>query len=214
MKKFTLFLIVLLIANTVSAQVGWKPWIPPFGTHKSLNTPEKFEGSPYVEKEFVKGTILDNKGNSQEALLRYNAIEDIVEIKIHNDGETEVRVLPKIKELSYSVNDYTYVLEEFTTHKGEKINGYLIEYYKGDRYGLYGHPVPKATISQLETAHLDVKIEYYIMTEDGILQNVKLKNRDFRKVLPNSSELNNYLSSTQLKTPQDYAALLKWLHNS
>ncbi len=196
------------------AQVGWKPWIPPFGNNASSNTPENFEGSPYVEKEFVKGTIFDNKGNSQEALLRYNAIEDIVEIKLDNDGETEVKVLPKIKELSYSVNDYTYVLEEFTTHKGEKIKGFLIEYYKGDRYGLYGHPVPKATISQLETAHLDVEIEYFLMREEGILQNVKLKNRDFKKVLPNSPELNNYFSSTQLKTPQEYAAMLKWLNNS
>lgn len=226
MKNFTFLFCLFFVGLFGYSQVGWQPGIVkmPYSmeTFKKEKTPEKFTGSPYLEENFVAGIIKDEAGNKQDAHFRYNAVEDIVEIKMENADKTEIRVLPKVKELTYAVDDYKYILDSFKTNKGEKIENFLIEYYKGDSFALYGHPLPKVTMAQIpktpyekyKPAHLSVQEDFYIKKDDGLLYQVKLRERDFKKILPKSKELNNYLAANKLETPGDYAKLLKWLENS
>lgn len=226
MKNFIFLICLFFVGLFGYSQVGWQPEIVkmPYSmeTFKNEKTPEKFTGSPYLNDNFLPGTIMDEKGNSQGAFLRYNAVEDIVEIKIDKADKTEIRVLPKIKELTYSVDDHKYVLDSFQTNKGDEIDNYVIEYYKGDAYALYGNPLPKVSIAVIpntpygkyKPANLSVQEDFYIKNPDGLLYQIRLKGKDIKKVLPKSKELNNYLAENKLETPQDYAKMLQWFEKS
>lgn len=220
MRKFTAA-IALSFIGSIGFSQDYLPGAPPMQVFTISKTPEKHTGSPYLEQNFVNGTINDDKGKTHNAYLRYNAVEDVVEIKIENTAQSEILVLPKIKSLSYSLKDYKYILDSFRTDKGEKIEGFLIEYYNGKSFGLYGNPLPNISEAQVAStgyqqdkpAHLSVQLDYYIKKGDGTLHNVKLRDKDFKNVLPESKELNEYLKENKLKTPQDYANMLKWLDN-
>lgn len=110
-------------------------------------------------------------------------------------------------------------LRDTSSLDGERIEGYLIEYYDGDSFGLFGKPNPKLDEAQRaktgyerdKSPHLSVEIVYFIKKEDGTLHSVKLNRRAFKKELPPSQELSRYMSNNRLKTPQDFAELLRWL---
>lgn len=222
MKRFTLTVLVLCFVNYGFSQVGWQPGaLLPLDYHdwsKREMRALEYTGSPYVEDDFVHGSINDEAGNSRYAFLRYNAIEEIVEIKIPNSDQQEIKVLPKIRNLSYSLNDYKYVFDSFITNEGKTLEGYFIEYYKGDSLGLYGNPFPKLSESQRAgrkkpDAHLSVEVDYYVRKADGTLHYLKLKEKEFKTLLPNSAQLDHYMAVNKLKTPQDFAKLLSWFEN-
>ncbi|QED36729.1 hypothetical protein FK178_02925 [Antarcticibacterium arcticum] len=199
MKNFTSLLIILFIVNLSFSQTGWQPgMISSLDRFENVNerkAPLKYTGTPYIEEDFVPGTISDEAGNTREAYLRYNSIEEIVEIQIKDNGLQGIRVLPRVKELTYTLNDYKYIFGSFITSEGEKLEGYFIEYFEGDSYGLYGNPIPKLmdaeyskrTLGHGRLPHLSVEVEYFIKTEDGIFTRVNLKNKDFKKILPQSA---------------------------
>lgn len=225
MKNFTFLLCLIFVAHLGYAQSGWRPDIlfPTYSTESfEKKTTAKLTGSPYLDDDFKAGTVMDENGNEQGALLRYNALEDIVEIKIVSSDSTDIRVLPKVKELSYSIDGNKYIFDSFLTDKGEQTEKFFIEYYKGDSYALYGKPSPKLSIAKIpntsyenyKPANLSVDVDYYIKKEDGKLYNIKLKNKDFKNLFPKSKEVNRYLAENKLKTPQDYSRVLQLIENS
>ena len=83
MKNFPLLLCLIFVAHLGYAQSGWRPEIifPPYSSESFENkTTIKLTGSPYLDDEFKAGTVMDENGNEQGALLRYNAMEDYVDI--------------------------------------------------------------------------------------------------------------------------------------
>lgn len=219
MKKNIFVLFVMFFGAYGFSQQINEPLDPLPHWIKSEKSLLKFTGTPYLEDDFVYGSINDEAGNSHYAFLRYNAIEEIVEIKIPQADQLGIQVLPKNNNLSYSLKDYKYIFDSFITSEGERIEGYLIEYYDGYSFGLYGNPNPKLNEAQRartgydrdKPAHLSVEVDYYIKKEDGTLHSVKLNRRAFKKELPPSQELSRYMSNNRLKTPQDFAELLRWL---
>lgn len=219
MKKYILVLFIMCFGTYGFSQQINEPLDPLPHWIKPEKSQLKFTGTPYLEDDFVYGSINDEAGNSRYAFLRYNAIEEIVEIKIPQSDQPGRRVLPKNKNLSYSLNDYKYIFDSFITSEGERIGGYLIEYYDGDSFGLYGNPYPKLDEAKRaitgydrdKPAHLSVEVDYYIKKADGTLHSVELNRRAFSKELPPSQELSRYMSNNRLKTPQDFAELLRWL---
>lgn len=183
----------------------------------SSNTPDTYTGSPYVEKDFTQGVIIDSDGKTQPAFLRYNAVEDLVEVRL-DQAEENTFVLPKVKNITYTLNGYTYVLDSFRTNKGERFEGYFIQYFDGDKVDFYARPLPDVREAQKATtgygtdkpAHLEVKMEYYIATEDGILKNVKLKSKDFINELGSSKEVKKYFKTNKVKSLEDYVKFLDW----
>lgn len=222
MKKFTLTLLSIFLVSITysqSAYSGWQPGligVPNSG--EGYKKYKKITGTPHLNNEFVEGTINDENGNFQKALLRYNAISEIVEVIIQDKKHMDIRVLPKVKEISYTLEDYSLIFDSFPTNNDEILEGYFIEFYKGESYSLYGDPYPKVGAEKIsrgyeKSVHLSVEIDYYLKKNNGVLQQVKLKDKDFKKLLPNSPALDQYLNENELKSPQDYAALLMWLEN-
>lgn len=218
MKKLLLIPAFLFCGITGFAQISdFMPGNNPMQILTLEKTPMGYTGSPYVENDYTQGVIVDENGKSQPAYLRYNTVEDVVEIKI-NKGEKETFVLPKIKNLTYKLNGYTYVLDNKQTTDGERLEGYFIQYHDGDKVKFYGRPLPDVTEAQQartgygkdKPAHLGVKMEYYISNENGVLQNVKLKEKDLKKALPSSNALDSYLSDNKIRSVEDVKKMLQW----
>ena len=217
MKFYFLFLAsVLFSLNTIAQVSDYLPGNAPLQILTTNHTPEGFTGSPYVEKDFVNGVIMDTDGKTHPAFLRNNAVEDVVEVKLSLD-EPNTFVLPKLKNISYRMNGYTYVLDSFRTDKGETMEGYFINYYDGKNVKFYARPMPDITPAQKaktgyekdKAAHLNVITEYYIGL-NGTLKNVKLRDKDFKNALPASKEVDQYFKENKVKTVQEYTKMLEW----
>lgn len=218
MKKLLLIPAFIFCGFTGFAQIS--DFIPGGNTMQILTmekTPTGYTGSPYVENDFTQGVIMDENGKSQPAYLRYNTVEDVVEIKM-NKGEKETFVLPKITNLTYQLNGYTYVLDKLQTNEGKRLEGYFIKYHDGEKVKFYGRPMPDVTEAQPartgygkdKPAHLSVNMEYYITNENGVLQNVRIKEKDIKNALPSSSAIDQYLSENKVKSVEDVKRMLQW----
>lgn len=217
MKYYLALFTTVFFSFISSAQISdYLPGNAPLQILTTNNTPEGFTGSPYVEKDFINGVIMDTDGKTHPAFLRYNAVEDVVEVKL-TQSEPKTFVLPKLKNISYRMNGYTYVLDSFRTDKGETMEGYFINYYDGKNVKFYARPLPDITPAQKaktgyekdKAAHLSVKTEYYLGL-NGTLKNVKLKDKDFKSALPPSKDIDKYFKDNKVKTVQDYTKMLEW----
>lgn len=217
MKFHLLFLASVLFTLSGFSQVSdFLPGNSPLLILTTNNTPEGYTGSPYMEKELVNGVIMDTDGKTHPAFLRYNAVEDVVEIKLSLD-EPKTFVLPKLKNISYRMNGYTYVLDSFRTDKGETMEGYFINYYDGEKVKFYARPVADITPAEKaktgyeedKAAHLNVITDYYISL-NGTMKYVKLRDKDFKNALPASKEVDKYFKDNKVKTVEDYTKMLEW----
>lgn len=178
--------------------------------------PDTYTGTPYVEKDFQAGIIHDDKGRSQGALMRYNAIEDVVVLKL-NKKDPDVYVLPKLPNITYELPDYTYFIENIETDNGNK-ESYFARYYKSNKVSFIG--IPDVDVIQPQKArtgyekdkpaHIDVDMNYYISLNDGIYKEVRLKEKDFKELLGNSERMKKYFDDHKIKDEKDVVDLLKF----
>ncbi len=173
-------------------------------------TPDKHTGTPYLVEEMKQGTINYPDGKSQTAFLRYNAVEEIMEIKI-NPQDEKVYTLPKNKKTTFVIDGYNYYADEARDSEGKKLSGYFINYYEGDNIKLIGVPTPdvipakKATSGYEENrpAHLKVEMNYYISRDGNRPEPIKLRPRSFKKTLGNKGAMKEYFSKNKVKSLQD-----------
>jgi len=92
-------------------------------------------GIPYFDDKFSYSEI---SGVPEKVLTRYNAATDEVEIKREDDQKEFL--LPKTTEfgkINSKFGKYILKLVSYTTEKGEKVNGYLVELWTNDKVSLY-----------------------------------------------------------------------------
>lgn len=217
MKNLILFLGAIFICNTGFSQ-NHLTGNSPIHIMVYDKTPEEgYTGSPYVEENFVKGTIVDSKGTNMEAWLRYNSVEDAVEVKLDR-LDNKIYELPRLKNISYELENYKYELDSYRTEDGDLLEGFFMKFYEGEKIKYVAKPVPdlrraekaKTGYEQDKKARLSVEIEYYIGLGDGTLKEVKLKESDFEKTLPSSPAVEKYLSEHKLKDPADFQKFVEW----
>ncbi len=85
--KFSCFFVLMFISQSIFAQ-DFDPFLNNYFSYKSYNpdkakTYEDTEGSPYLNKEFVEGSIFINDTNYVKIPLRYNIYTDELEYR-HN----------------------------------------------------------------------------------------------------------------------------------
>lgn len=181
------------------------------------NTPSDYTGSPYAEKDFQSGIIMDtDKDKQQEAMLRYNAVEDVVEIKLN--GDDEVHILPKLKNIKYDLGEYTYFIENFLTEDSGRIEGYFRQYYADKNILFISYPKADVTESTVNStgyqkakpAHLDVDMLYYVQKDGGRLKEVRLKEKDFKSIFSDKGKMEAYFKENKIKDEKDVVEMLKF----
>lgn len=214
MKK--LFLLLFFSSLAIQAQQ-----VTPFASQSGMmiftkeKEPDTYTGTPYVEKDFQQGIIHDDKGRSQKAFLRYNAVEDVVVVKLNKLDKDEY-VLPKLSAITYELPDYTYFIDNIETDQGNK-ESYFARFYKSDKVNFIGIPEvdvlqpqkAKTGYDKDKPAHIDVDMTYYISLNNGIYKEVRLKEKDL-KGLFNSEKMKKYFDNHKVKGEKDVVDLLKF----
>jgi hypothetical protein len=85
------------------------------------------EGSPYVNEIFKKGKTIINGKHTSDALMRYDAYHDAIEIKNENDI---ARTLLRRNNIVAYIDGTTYMVKEYF-EAGEKKMGYFNPQNKG-----------------------------------------------------------------------------------
>ncbi|MFC6861196.1 hypothetical protein [Zunongwangia atlantica] len=221
MKK-TLYILIYLIGVSSIAQNFDNISNTGMLIFTKAKTPDEYTGSPYVEDEFTQGKIVDvDKNRSQTAYLKFNAIEDVVEIKLNKDDE-KVHILPKLKNLKYDMGDYNYIIDNYRVKGGGNLEGYFLEYFYEDNIRFLAFPEGKLTpATTTETgyqkpkpANLRIDYTYYIQRDLGPLEEVKLKNRDFKEIFADEDLIQSYIKKNKIKTESDVVLMLKYYINN
>jgi len=78
---------------------------------------ENYDGTPYLNDEFISGTVYINEGKFDDVLLRYNIFRDLVEFKKDKqtyflDADSKIDMV--------TIGDDTLVVEDLLVGKSEK----------------------------------------------------------------------------------------------
>ena len=93
-------------------------------------------GSPYKNNFFQIGIIYRNN-DSVKTFLRYNALNDEIEIALSKDAITSTNAIKKSESIYCKISNDLFVYKEFIDENKFKSKGYLIKAYGGEKYNLY-----------------------------------------------------------------------------
>lgn len=174
------------------------------------------KGSPYLNESFQAGTAKVKDKEPLNVFLRFNVAQDQIEIKLDSRSE-EVYLLPRNGNSIYEIGDQTIVFDEFVS-EGNRISGYFIEHFDGDQFRLLEKPV--ATLTEAvkaktgydkdRPAEINIEEEFFILTEDGKAQNVRIKQKDLKKAF-DSEGARKYLGDNKIRSVQDLKAFVAFL---
>lgn len=181
-----------------------------------VNT-QKLDGSPYLFEKFVPGKIIQEGGKDLDAYFKYNALQDVVEIKI-NLNNSEIFILPRAEKFVFELDDYSFFLKNIITKEGEVLTGYKLRYYKSENIIFIGKSNSKITAARMaETSYDRAKpskiinnMKYYIGFNGDPVSEVRLKESDFKKLLNNSSKMRNYFKEYKIKEIEDVVKMLEF----
>jgi hypothetical protein len=179
MRKYFLLLILLsFIGNAQIGNIGANGDFRDVGDNLMINNNGKnislsqVVGSPYLDEDFTKGVIVDDKNETNNAAyLRYNSYNDIFEIKLNLNSDA-VKSLQRTSNYKYILNGETYILinspkviNKFHYRNG---NGYVVELKATDNLSLYKRYAKqykkgreaKSNYDAVKPARLDTKITY------------------------------------------------------
>ena len=93
-------------------------------------------GSPYKNNYFQIGIIYRNN-DSVKTFLRYNGLNDEIEIGLSKDANSSTNAVKKSESISCKIINDFFVYKEFIDENKFKNKGYLIKVYGGKKYNLY-----------------------------------------------------------------------------
>lgn len=176
------------------------------------------EGSPYENETFLVGKAVSKKlNNSKTCLMRYNAYNDVIEIKDDNSA------LGLIKSLHiYAViNDIEYHYEDFIDENNKAKEGYFILLSKGATINLYLRKTKtfNKTVKAESTYYKDkpakfVDSQSYYFKKHNVLIPFPYKKKALFQLFPEyEDELNRYIKDEKInpKSEEDIKKLFFYL---
>lgn len=172
-------------------------------------------GSIYLNDELTQGKIINTETNEfQLAFLRYNALEDLVEIKLTKDSE--IQVLPKLTNLEYHFDDHAIVFNELETSSGEEVDGYFIEYFASDDLVFLAKPILTGKEERFSIHDDNLKLfldyDYYVQRTDNV-EKVKLKKSNFEKYFSDKEKMGSYFKENKIRNKADVIAMMEYYSN-
>lgn len=222
MKKVYLSICALFLSFSGKAQLpDWLPGSPAQLQYIIVEDPlEDFEGDPFYEEQFTPGNVKVEGSEKLEVYLRYNAYKDQVYIKVRPNAESAY-ILPRTSQVSYQLNDYKYIFKKIPDADDQLIERYCMEFFDGDMVSLLGKPTARIINDRREstvfadrsTPHMEVFITYYLEIGDGPLKEIRLKERDFKKVLNVGPEMEKYFKNNKVNDLNSTIDMLEYYEN-
>ena len=152
MKIYYFSLFLLFAINIALSQTSFNYGVVNFDVVKKINVGDQnvskvfrgsnlsslkgIVGSPYRNDYFQSG-IIYRKKDSVKTYLRYNGLNDEIEISLTKDATSSTNALIKSNSISCKIKNDFFVYEEFIDENKSKNKGYLIKAYSGKKYSLY-----------------------------------------------------------------------------
>lgn len=197
MKNIVLLLFAFSILTTYGqgiTEIPGKPGsITTHGQFLLVGHEVPIEGTPYINEIYKKGETLINGKTKTAALMRYNALNEAVEILDPNQNKP--RKLLRRKNIAASFDGKTYVVQDYKD--GDRVkSGYFNVLNKGKSALLYR---PKKEFVQAENPdngydvyeppHYRDVSEYYIKNGDKPAELVKLRKKTILKAIDVNTSL-------------------------
>ncbi len=185
-------------------------------SYTGITESDQLAGSPYINEKFLPGQIIVDEKQFQNVYLRFNALNEVMEIKVR-PGDEEVFFLPRTEKYTYIQDNKTFFIKDFIIEDGEVISGYWINYFRNSKNLFVGKPVTRTTAAKAaQTGYekpkppkVDTYVHYYLSLNDSPLKKVNLKQRDFEKIFQ-SDRMKKYFSNNKIKEVEDVVAMLKY----
>jgi len=176
-----------------------------------------YEGSPYLEDQFTPGLIVEEGNKSQTVYIRYNVVDDQVELKVA-PSQKDIYLLPRQQKFSYKLKDYSYTLSAYNVEDLGLIKGYVQTYYASDKIVFIGKPLAqvipgqaaKTGYDKAKPATIDIATNFYIGKPNEQLKEVRIKEKDFEKILGDKKGMKDYFDDNKIKTTDDVIKMLKF----
>lgn len=152
MKIYFTFFSLIFFVNVLLSQTSFDYSVVNFDVIKKINVGDQNDsnvskssslsslkgiiGSPYRNSSFEVGIIYKNK-DSVKTFLRYNGLNDEIEISSTKDATSSKNAVIKSKFISCRIKNDLFIFKDFIDENKYKNNGYLIRAYSGEKYSLY-----------------------------------------------------------------------------
>jgi hypothetical protein len=179
----------LLISSVAIAQPSMQePSQTEYNSNRTVNLLDNqndYTGSPYYNKDFVKGSVLsDGKTIASNQLLRYNVSKEEFEISdpINPNSKTLKTIIRNTK-LTIQIGDESF---EYISDEKNRLRGYFIPLVNGDKKSLYKKikkeyiPSQKAASSMASNiaALYKEKQFLYLLDDEGIYTKLTTSKKD------------------------------------
>ena len=152
MKIYYTFFSLIFSVNIILSQTSFNYGVVNFDVVKKINVGDQnvskafrgtnlsslkgIIGSPYRNSSFERGVIYKNK-DSVKTFLRYNGLNDEIEISSRKDAISSKNAIIKSKFISCRIKNDLFIYKDYIDENKYKNNGYLIRVYNGEKYSLY-----------------------------------------------------------------------------
>lgn len=242
MKKIVLILALVLLGNSIELHAQYTINLSP-GNREAMNRiyqldeyikrfdkgidykdVKSYKGTPYNNPSYLPGNIYENnKLLANDVALRYNAIEDEMEVKESlATPDEEARVVSKSLEIFVKINGDIFIFAPY--QGGVESGGYFQILFEGENYSLYKKikkkfiPAKKASTSitkDLPPVFLDRPV-YYIVTNEGKYYELPESKSKKLKVFGNKqNEMKEYVkdNNLNLKEEKDLLQAVRYFDN-
>lgn len=174
-------------------------------------------GSPFLNENFQAGVIKMKGKEPLDAKMRYNVLEERIEIRLDQTGSDEIFMLPKRETTVYQFGGDQFHIEEIKT-EGGPVFGYFSPLFSGAKVELlkkYTLTVSEAQAAKTgydedKPAKMSIEEKYYVRLPNKEFQEVEISNRKLRKDFGDVLE-SKYFKNNKIKTEEDLVALVKEL---
>lgn len=219
MKNFFLLILAgaFFITTSVHAQIDDS------GGHSMMRVSTKqsdilkdVKGSPYLYDDFKFGMITMEGKEPLRVLMRYDVNSETFEVKTEKDSE-DIYILPLNPDTKYHLGNETYDYRTINL-EGNDITGYFQVHFEGDNVSLLEKPSltfteavkAKTGYDKDRPGQIKLNKDLYLVFEDGTVEKVRLKEKDFEKAFSSSPSVKKYFSDNKLKTAEDFVKMLEW----
>ena len=183
----------------------------------------KIVGSPYFNVSFELAEIeYFGKVLNEKIYLRYNALNDEMELSLNSSSTDSDNILIKNNKVSCDINNEKYKYVVFTPENSNSIMGYLSILYEGEILTLYERKQKiymeatkaRTSLERSFPARYTDKIQYYFSINNGSILEIKLNKKDLLSKLNIYSEsIKEYLNLNKIKirSKEDFLNLFRHL---
>ena len=152
-------------------------------------------GSPYRNSSFERGVIYKNK-DSVKTFLRYNGLNDEIEISSTKDATSSKNAIIKSKFISCRIKNDLFIYKDYIDENKYKNNGYLIRVYNGEKYILYirdkkvfidGEKAKNSLEGDKPPKFID-KQTFFIQYKSDLPRSTKLKYKKIAELIANEDQ--------------------------